>query len=203
MVSYGYPEMGRQFASFGVAAARRLGNPTPFSVPLLPTTLAFFCPHPVIESHVPLRCFYIAVLLVTSLVGCAPQPLSEPLDSGTEQTDTGPDDTSEPPEFGVIANVIRQNCAISSGCHAGEGHRGFGVPGGSMADDSTVADTLQQAEIGDSNDPLVVPGNAEQSALYQVLIGDGRPEMPQSGPLDESTIETVRLWIAAGADYGE
>ena len=162
------------------------------------------------ESHVQYHSFdnigFLAVVVGVGLalqLGCAPQPLSEPLDSGQGAPDTGPDDASQPPEFGVIANVIRQNCAISSGCHAGEGNRGFGVPGGSMADDSTVADTLQQAEIGDSNDPLVVPGNADQSVLYQVLIGDGRPEMPQSGPLDESTIETVRLWIAAGADYGE
>jgi hypothetical protein len=72
-----------------------------------------------------------------------------------------------------------------------------------MADDATVAQILQEAEIGASDDPLVVPGEAEASVLYQVLTGDGRPRMPQSGPLDESTIETVRVWIEAGADYGE
>jgi hypothetical protein len=116
--------------------------------------------------------------------------------------DAGPQDVVEPPAFDEIATIIRQSCAISSGCHAGEGNQGFGVPGGTMADTATVAQTLQDAEIGASDDPMVVPGDAEKSAFYQVLIGDGRSQMPQSGPLDESTIETVRLWIDAGADYG-
>lgn len=155
------------------------------------------------EPYVKTCCLYIAGFVLTCLVGCAPQPLSEPLDAGTDQPDAGPQDIDEPPSFDQIATIIRQSCAISSGCHAGEGNRGFGVPNGTMADNATVAQTLQEAQIGASNDPLVVPGDAEASALYQVLIGDGRPQMPQSGPLDESTIEMVRVWIDAGADYGE
>ena len=138
------------------------------------------------------------------LIGCAPQPLSERLDAGVGSPDTPQEDVTEPPDFAQIATVIRQSCAISTGCHSGQGNRGFGVPDGTDAEDPTVADALQDAEIGESDAPLVVPGDAEQSVLYQVLVGaDGRPRMPQSGPLDEATIETVRLWLEAGADYGE
>ena len=186
-----------------VAASRGLGNRAVFSVPLLPTIHEPCRSLSVFEPHVQIRCLYIAGLLLTCLVGCAPQPLSEPLDAGNNQPDAGPQDIVEPPSFSRIATIIRQSCAISSGCHAGQGNRGFGVPNGTMADDATVAQTLQEAEIGASDDPLVVPGDAEASVLYQVLTGDGRPRMPQSGPLDASTIETVRVWIEAGADYGE
>ena len=57
--------------------------------------------------------------------------------------------------------------------------------------------------MGPSDDPMIVPGDPEQSMLYQVLIDkDEDVRMPQQDdPLEPQMIEKVREWILAGARY--
>jgi uncharacterized membrane protein/mono/diheme cytochrome c family protein len=56
-----------------------------------------------------------------------------------------------------------------------------------------------------AKDPeLIVPGNVDDSELYQVLIDTDPerhmpPEKAREGPLSEDEIELVRRWVAAGA----
>lgn len=45
----------------------------------------------------------------------------------------------------------------------------------------------------------VVPGNPEESMLYQALTGNGHELMPPDGPLPEETIQLFYDWIAQGA----
>ena len=45
----------------------------------------------------------------------------------------------------------------------------------------------------------VVPGKPEESMLYRVLIADGVPQMPPTGPLPDETIQLFYDWIAQGA----
>lgn len=57
--------------------------------------------------------------------------------------------------------------------------------------------------MGNSDDPMIVPGDPEQSLLYELLIDkDEDIRMPQQDdPLDREMIATVREWILAGARY--
>jgi hypothetical protein len=45
----------------------------------------------------------------------------------------------------------------------------------------------------------VVPGQPEQSKLYQRLIGQGGPVMPPGKPLPENLITLIYNWIKQGA----
>ena len=46
---------------------------------------------------------------------------------------------------------------------------------------------------------VVVPGSPEESKLYQALTGNGMPQMPPSGKLDDATIQLFYDWISQGA----
>jgi hypothetical protein len=45
----------------------------------------------------------------------------------------------------------------------------------------------------------VIPGQPEQSKLYQRLIGQGGPVMPPGNPLPENLITLIYNWIKQGA----
>ena len=45
----------------------------------------------------------------------------------------------------------------------------------------------------------VVPGNPEESELYQRITGDGVPVMPPTGKLPDETIQLFYNWISQGA----
>lgn len=51
---------------------------------------------------------------------------------------------------------------------------------------------------GDSGTP-VLPGKAEESLLYQVLLEDGDPHMPPKKQMKETEIAVLGAWIKAGA----
>jgi hypothetical protein len=53
---------------------------------------------------------------------------------------------------------------------------------------------------GEKAGPSIVPGHPEESPLLEYILGIKRPRMPKKKPpLDPEIIETLRLWIAAGA----
>jgi len=54
---------------------------------------------------------------------------------------------------------------------------------------------------GGSRGVAVVPGKAEQSLMYQYLIGKQQPRMPLGGELSRAEIELVKRWIEAGAEW--
>jgi hypothetical protein len=45
----------------------------------------------------------------------------------------------------------------------------------------------------------VIPGNPDQSELYQELAGKGMPQMPPNNPLPSKTIQLFYDWIKQGA----
>lgn len=55
---------------------------------------------------------------------------------------------------------------------------------------------------GESEEPSLIPGDPEQSPLYQAILWDGL-EMPpkENDRLTDDEVEQVRLWIAAGAPW--
>ncbi len=55
---------------------------------------------------------------------------------------------------------------------------------------------------GSSGLTLVVPGNADDSLIYQVMTTSDLP-MPPSGLLDQTQTDVVKDWINAGAECGD
>lgn len=64
-------------------------------------------------------------------------------------------------------------------------------------DVTTVANLLA---AGDKAGPGVIPGDPDKSSIVRYIRGELQPRMPKKKkPLDEATLHTIRLWIAAGA----
>ncbi len=90
----------------------------------------------------------------------------------------------------VYQTVIKPQCLS---CHS---------PGGSG--ELVLLDTYADLISAEFAEPLVVPGNPEESTFYKVLLPSaGRKMMPppKSGrpPVDATRIEVIRSWIANGA----
>ncbi|MDH3857529.1 MAG: Ig-like domain-containing protein, partial [Gammaproteobacteria bacterium] len=101
-------------------------------------------------------------------------------------------------------NVFTPTCA-SSGCH--DGPIGPGLPAGQ--DLSTLASSFASlvgvASVQVPSLLRVNPGNANSSYLVQKLEGTAASgsQMPLGGnPLSQTTIDTIRDWINAGAASG-
>jgi hypothetical protein len=103
----------------------------------------------------------------------------------------------------VAANVFVPACGFSS-CHATGGSAG-----GLNFEGDLHADLLAHTVVGNTDLPLVDPGNPEGSWLYRKLSEcepsdrNGAPvsHMPLNAPflLDPGLVATVRDWIAGGA----
>jgi hypothetical protein len=109
----------------------------------------------------------------------------------------------EPTLTNVSANLLVPACSFSS-CH-GTG----GEAGGLNFEGDLHAKLLGHTVTGNSDLPLIDPGNPEGSWLYQRIAkcepmdqdGNLVTHMPLNAPflLDPGVIATVREWIAAGA----
>lgn len=116
---------------------------------------------------------------------------------------TNDTDVSPQIDFAEVAQIIRLTCA-SGICH-GEGGPGlnFQIPNQQAATGDDIRQSIEGVVTSDAI-PLVVPGEPEESELYQVLVTtDDTRRMPPP-PLEllsGEDIAIIRDWIAAGADY--
>ena len=132
--------------------------------------------------------FIIFLTIVLFLSGCADEIISE--------CNTSPiAPTGNLTSFKDIQkNVFDANCT-TSGCHGTE---------------FTQADLI--LTVGQSYTNLydkqsflypslkrVVPGDSENSLIIKVLRGDGFPQMPPAGKIDNALIDSVAAWIDRGA----
>ena len=64
-------------------------------------------------------------------------------------------------------------------------------------------DSVEGLQKGGKSGPLVKPGDPENSLMMRRVLGlDGDDQMPlDKDPLTEKQIDTLRRWIAAGANY--
>ena len=64
-------------------------------------------------------------------------------------------------------------------------------------------DSIEGLQKGGKSGALVKPGDPENSLMMRRLLGlDGEDQMPlDKDPLTEKQIDTLRRWIAAGANY--
>ena len=75
------------------------------------------------------------------------------------------------------------------GCHS---QRGGNIRGGLRLD------TANHIAIGGTSGPAIVPGQPDESPLYQAMIGD-LDTMPPSGMLPDAILRDFRRWIEMGA----
>lgn len=95
-----------------------------------------------------------------------------------------------PATWAGVEDLFVQQCVV---CHTASGPGGF---------DLSEAIENELADDDDSNNYYVIPGDPENSVLWQSLIWEGSiAPMPEGAqqPLSECAIGHVEAWIAAGA----
>lgn len=83
-----------------------------------------------------------------------------------------------------VQPILLRHCV---GCHGGSG--------------GLFLDRYETVMQGSVRGPVIVPGEPDQSELYLRITGQKQPAMPPAGnrKLQPEHIETIRLWIAQGA----
>jgi mono/diheme cytochrome c family protein len=82
--------------------------------------------------------------------------------------------------------ILQKNCF---GCHGPAKTSGLDLRTG----DSAMA--------GGAHGPVIVPSDPSASKLYQVLTHEAEPAMPPGKKLSDDDIESIRIWIEAGATF--
>src|SRR5579864_5517702 len=85
--------------------------------------------------------------------------------------------------------ILNQNCAT---CH-----------GASQQMSGYDLRTREAAMKGGLRGVAIVPGKAEESALYRRLTGAVQPSMPLGSKLNDSDIATIKQWINEGAQWAD
>src|SRR5579859_4098586 len=83
--------------------------------------------------------------------------------------------------------ILNKNCAT---CH-----------GASQQMSGYDLRTREAALKGGLRGVAIVPGKAEESALYRRLTGALQPSMPLGSKLNDSDIATIKQWIDEGAQW--
>jgi hypothetical protein len=104
----------------------------------------------------------------------------------------------------IQANVLTPNCA-TAGCHTGP--MGGGLPAGMdlSTSDGSFASLVNVVSIRGAPTPRVVPMDADGSFLIHKLegtqgAGQGGQMPAAAPPLDQATIDVIRVWIDNGAE---
>lgn len=83
--------------------------------------------------------------------------------------------------------ILRDECL---GCHK---------PG--KAKGGLLLTTPEKMLAGGDSGPSVVPGKADKSLLYEVLLPDADDHMPPKKQLPDSAVAAIKTWINAGAKW--
>ncbi|MFZ1290332.1 MAG: hypothetical protein WAR79_09580 [Melioribacteraceae bacterium] len=96
----------------------------------------------------------------------------------------------------IQKDVFDISCA-TSGCHAGASSQA----GLQLTSGDSYAELVNNTSVLNPNFKLVEPGNSENSFLIKMLkhIGEGTLQMPPSGKLSNSAIDSISAWIDRGA----
>jgi len=96
----------------------------------------------------------------------------------------------------IQKDVFDVSCA-TSGCHAGASLQA----GLQLTSGDSYAELVNKTSVLNPNFKLVEPGNSENSFLIKMLkhTGEGTSQMPPSGKLSNSVIDSISAWIDRGA----
>lgn len=139
------------------------------------------------------------IALIEEWIDAGAPENGEPSEPGTGPTE--PDPTA--PSFAELQSSVFDASCVSSACHD-DGTRAGGLSLAGSSYDEIVGVEPATATARDDGMLLVAPGEPDRSFLLNKLTGDLGPGdgalMPLTGSaLPDSTIATVREWIAAGA----
>lgn len=98
---------------------------------------------------------------------------------------------AKPTFYQHVFPILKKSCV---GCHGGERPKG-----------SLSMESFEMLRAGGKKGPPLVPGKAQESLLYLLVSGGKKPQMPpkRADALSAAEIETLRVWIEAGAPPGE
>ncbi|MBX5480484.1 MAG: hypothetical protein IRZ16_01355 [Myxococcaceae bacterium] len=126
-----------------------------------------------------MRTVAAGVVLAVLFVGCGPDP-------------------KDRAKLSVLQKEVFTPSCASSSCHGGANP----VEGLDLREGKTLASTVNVDSHLQTGTKRIVPGDAENSLLFQVVSGTATDvqRMPANAPpLDDADIEAIRLWIEAGA----
>jgi hypothetical protein len=121
------------------------------------------------------RLFVIALVLAIILlviISCSKEKIFSPTDSSTTYDD--------------IKYIFAAKCA-TAGCHSGDS------PAASLN-----LETYDGVLAGSAHGPIVVPGHANKSLLYETMDWTVEPVMPATEKLDQNHIDLIKKWINDG-----
>jgi mono/diheme cytochrome c family protein len=139
-------------------------------------------------------CRYPIALALLLLVCRAPGPCLLCAQDGAAGK-AGGDPAVPAPERATFSEhvfpILKEHCA---GCHGGERPKG-----------RLDMESLGSLERGGKKGPPVIPGKPEESLIYRLISGAGKPSMPPKDeePLTPGEIATIHAWILGGARPGE
>src|SRR5436305_7837466 len=79
----------------------------------------------------------------------------------------------------------------------------FECHGAKRQESDVRLDSREGMLIGNSDGPVIVPGDAEKSRLVKAVRRKGEIKMPPEKPLPEPAVEALAIWIKAGAPWPE
>ena len=138
----------------------------------------------------------LALLVLAAAAGCGDGAESEP-------------EPEEAPSYAEIEQQIFAP-ACTFACHSGGEFAAGGLDMQSPGHAALVDVPATAAVCADTEWKRVVPGRPEQSLLYVKILaklegtpapcGDGMPAGSNKPALSADEVESIRAWIAAGAD---
>lgn len=157
-----------------------------------------------------MRTIFPAVLIATlALCACTPESLEgfgdEETTPSNNQTTTNNTANSGGAQFTsqylAVHGIVTANCALA-GCHGpNSGGGAFAVPAGTNAQPAELQAALSDRVSVSSGDLLVDPSSSATSDLYSRLLASPPLQMPTTGTLPQSDIDTIQMWIDSGAAY--
>lgn len=105
-------------------------------------------------------------------------------------------------------DVLLENCYY---CHSGEAndfrlYESYDESNPAGVATSEMCETINNHLLTDNGEPLIIPGDADGSALDAILKGTHPDvlQMPLSqDPLPDDELNVIRLWIESGANCSE
>jgi Protein of unknown function (DUF1553)/Protein of unknown function (DUF1549)/Planctomycete cytochrome C len=79
----------------------------------------------------------------------------------------------------------------------------FECHGAKKQESDVRLDSREGMLVGNSDGPVIVPGDAEKSRLIKAVRRKGEIKMPPEKPLPEPAVEALGIWIKAGAPWPE
>jgi hypothetical protein len=124
------------------------------------------------KKNRPFAILLVMAIIVLVIISCSKEKIFFPTDSTTTYDD--------------IKYIFAAKCA-TAGCHSGD------KPAAGLD-----METYDGIVAGSAHGPIVVPGRADKSLLYETMDWSVKPVMPAIEKLDHAHIDLVGKWINDG-----